>query len=138
MTTVIANPVFLYVEDDMFSREVISLLIQDVLGYNQLTIFDSSENFKDRVCKLLPQPDIIFLDIQIRPHDGYAMLKMLSDEPRFANTIVIAMTANVMSHDVEKLRSVGFNGLIGKPLIKEIFPQLIEKILMGESVWYIP
>lgn len=138
MEEAISNPVFLYVEDDMFSREVISLMIQDVLGYDQLTIFESSRNFKERICQLSPQPNIIFLDIQIQPYDGYAMLDMLREEPRFADTTVIAMTANVMSHDVEKLRSVGFSGLIGKPLVKEIFPQLIEKILTGESVWYVP
>ena len=138
MEDVKTNPVFLYVEDDMFSREVISLMIQDVLGYDQLTIFEDSENFKKRVCELSPQPNIIFLDIQIQPNDGYAMLNMLREEPRFADTTVIAMTANVMSHDVEKLRAVGFSGLIGKPLVKDVFPQLIDRILTGESVWYVP
>lgn len=132
------EPIFLYVEDDMFSREVIALMLQDVLGYTQLTIFENSANFKERLCQLSPQPDIIFLDIQIQPNDGYTMLSMLREEPRFADTIVIAMTANVMSHDVEKLRAVGFSGLIGKPLVKDVFPQLVDKILSGESVWYVP
>ena len=138
MTEINTNPIFLYVEDDMFSRDIISLMIQDVLGFSQLTIFDSSEDFKDRVCALSPQPNVIFLDIQIRPYDGYAMLSMLREEARFKDTTIIAMTANVMSHDVEKLRAVGFSGLIGKPLIKDVFPQLIQKILKGEAVWYVP
>jgi CheY-like chemotaxis protein len=51
---------------------------------------------------------------------------------------VIAMTANVMSHDVEHLKKAGFSGLIGKPILKEVFPQLVKNILNGEAVWYVP
>jgi hypothetical protein len=43
-----------------------------------------------------------------------------------------------MSHDIEQLREAGFSGLIGKPILKEIFPELVEKLLAGESVWYVP
>lgn len=63
---------------------------------------------------------------------------MIRADENYKDTTVIAMTANVMSHDVDKLKKAGFNGLIGKPILKENFPQHIERLLAGEPVWYVP
>ena len=132
------SPTFLYVEDDMNSRMVLDVLMTRIMEYSALTIFEDSQDFETRVSALDPAPNIIFLDIQIAPLDGYEMLKILRALPAYQDAIIIAMTANVMSHDVEQLKGVGFNSLIGKPIVKDIFPQLVERILSGEDVWYIP
>lgn len=132
------QPNFLYVEDDMRSRKVVELLLTKVMDYTNLTIFQDSANFMQRVKALPTMPDVIFLDVQITPHDGYAMIKMLREDPLFQHATIVAMTANVMSHDVEQLQQVGFSGLIGKPVLKENFPDLVGKLLAGESVWYVP
>lgn len=132
------DPVFLYVEDDVLSRKVMLTLITKVLKFQRITIWEDSTNFAERLALLNPIPDIIFLDVQIRPYDGYEMLRMLRSEPAFQDSIIIAMTANVMSHDVEKLQKAGFSGLIGKPIMKDIFPQLIDKVLQGQPIWFVP
>lgn len=134
----IQNPIFLYVEDDTNSRMVLKVLINRVLGYDTLTIFEDSQDFEARIKSLDPIPNIIFLDIQITPLDGYQLLDILRASPIYQDAKIIAMTANVMSHDVEQLKSVGFDGLIGKPLMKDIFPQLVDQIVSGENVWYVP
>ena len=132
------QPNFLYVEDDMMSRKVMRTLITRVLKFENLVIFEDSNNFMQRVQALHCIPEVIFLDVQIHPHDGYEMLQMLRNDPTYHDTIIIAMTANVMSHDVEQLQQAGFSGLIGKPIMKDIFPSLVDKILQGETVWYVP
>ncbi|HLA45388.1 MAG TPA: response regulator [Aggregatilineales bacterium] len=132
------EPTFLYVEDDVMSRKVMQTLITRVLNYQNMVIFEDSSNFMERVYALECVPDVIFLDVQIHPYNGYEMLQMLRDDPEFYDTIIIAMTANVMSNDVEKLQQAGFSGLIGKPVMKDIFPELVEKILQGQSIWYVP
>lgn len=133
-----AEPVFLYVEDDPKSCTVVKVLIQRVMGFQQLTIFEDSHDFLKRVHELDPQPTVFFLDIQIAPHDGYDMLQMLRQDATFSNATIIAMTANVMSHDVDKLKQVGFSGLIGKPLDHALFPQLVLRILAKDDIWYVP
>ncbi|MCL4256261.1 MAG: response regulator, partial [Anaerolineae bacterium] len=85
-----------------------------------------------------PKPTLIFLDIQMRPHDGYQVLSMLRQDPDFAHTTIIAMTANVMSSDVDQLKAAGFDGLIGKPIDNTIFPQLVSRIVSGEAIWFLP
>ena len=133
-----AQPYFLYVEDDMRSRKVVELLLTKVMGYRDVTVFENSENFMERVRALPQVPDVIFLDVQIAPYDGYEMIRMLRSDADYQQATIIAMTANVMSHDVEELRRVGFSGLIGKPVLKENFADLVEKLLHGEQVWYVP
>jgi CheY-like chemotaxis protein len=133
----IENPIFLYVEDDANSRMVVKVMIERVLGYEHLTIFEDSQHFAKRLLTLETRPNVIFLDIQVAPIDGYQMLDILRHNG-YEETVVIAMTANVMSHDVEELRARGFDGLIGKPLLNDTFPQLVARILAGESVWYVP
>jgi two-component system cell cycle response regulator DivK len=134
---IITDPIFLYVEDDPKSRMVVKVMIERVLSYEQLIVFEDSQHFAKRILTLDPKPNVIFLDIQVTPIDGYQMLDILRHNG-YEDTVVVAMTANVMSHDVEKLRAVGFDGLIGKPLLNDTFPQLVARILQGESVWYVP
>lgn len=35
-------------------------------------------------------------------------------------------------------RFFGFDGLIGKPLSHKVFPRLLEQIMSGDEIWYIP
>ncbi len=132
------EPIFLYVEDDLVSRQIISVLITRVLGFKNLTMFENTRDFKSKISALNPVPDVIFLDIQIQPHDGYATLDMLRNDPQYTDSTIIAMTANVMSYHVEKLKEAGFDGLIGKPIVTSIFPDLVKRIQTGEPVWYVP
>jgi len=126
----------LYVDDDALSREVMHVLASKVIGAD-ITLLDDNTNFMDKVRDLPAVPDVIFLDIQMRPHDGYEMLKMLRGDSMYKEATVIAMTASVMATDVQALRAAGFNGLIGKPILRQVFPSLLKQILTGEPVWFV-
>jgi CheY-like chemotaxis protein len=128
------QPSFLYVEDDFSCREIMEILIKDIMGFSQLTIFDNSANFTERLLKL-PIPDIIFLDIHVKPHNGFDMFDMIKKTPVFEKSIVVAVTASVMSNEVERLRLVGFKNLVGKPINPESFPRKVKDILSGKEVW---
>jgi CheY-like chemotaxis protein len=132
------EPVFLYVEDDLLSRKVVDTILTRVMKFANLTVFEDSCDFAQRLQNLPNVPDIIFLDIQIGPIDGYKMLQVIRSLADYEDAVVIAMTANVMSHDVEQLKQAGFNGLVGKPLLSHVFPKLVEKIIANESVWFVP
>ncbi len=132
----VQQPVFLYIEDDPLSREIMAMMIQ-TLGFSDLTMFDSSEKFMDRIEALPSLPDVIFLDIHMKPHNGFEMLEALRLHPILASRRIIAVTASVMNEEVARLRSAGFDGAIGKPLDYEHFASLVEKVLNGERVWHI-
>ncbi|MGB2583852.1 MAG: hypothetical protein WBC89_06845, partial [Dehalococcoidia bacterium] len=61
----------------------------------------------------------------------------LRGDPQFKESKVIALTASVTNEEVSLLKNGGFDGAIAKPLNINAFPDLIAKIIDGESVWYI-
>lgn len=132
-----AQPAILYVEDDLLSREVMRLLLGKEMGLTGLSLIDDNHHFMDKVRALARVPDVIFLDIQMRPHDGYEMLEMLRADEVYRGARIIAMTASVMATDVEALKRAGFDGLIGKPIMRQAFPEQLEQILAGKAVWFV-
>lgn len=131
------NPTILYVEDELENREIMRLLIEEVMGLSGLTIFENSENFIERLELLAPQPDVILLDIHVPPHDGFEMLKMLREHASFRGIPVAALTASVMNEEVVKLKHSGFDGVIAKPLDMDSFPDMLDRIIKGENIWHI-
>lgn len=128
---------YLYVEDDPFSREVMRIIMENGIGSGMLTIFEDSTDFLARLNALKTPPTIILLDIHVTPHDGFTMLKLLRAHPSLTPYKVVALTASVMSEEVAQLRQAGFDGAISKPLSIQTFPNLLQRIADGESVWHI-
>jgi two-component system cell cycle response regulator DivK len=128
---------YIYVEDDALSREVMTMIMRNVLSVKHLTIFEDSTDFIERVKALPVQPDIFLLDIHMKPHTGFELLEMLRSEPQYQACKVIALTASVMNEEVQKLKQSGFDGAIAKPLNVRVFPQLMQRLLNGETIWHI-
>lgn len=133
----LSNPAFLYIEDEPFSRTIMEMILVRGLGYKNLHIFDDSHQFMERVAGLPQIPDVIFLDIHLKPYNGFEILSKLRQHPAYSNTCVIAVTASVMNEEVEMLRQSGFNGAMAKPIDQIAFPGLLQRILEGEEVWNI-
>ena len=129
------GPRVLYVEDDLQSREIMQLLLVDQMGLSDVTIFEDSSDFLSRVAQIQPKPDVILLDIHVRPYTGFEMLEMLQNESQWQGVPVIALTASVMNEEIQKLRQVGFNGVVAKPIDLDTFPDVLHRVLEGEEVW---
>jgi two-component system cell cycle response regulator DivK len=128
-------PAVLYVEDDEQSREIMHLLLEGEMGLANVTVFQDSIDFIARLQNIHPKPDIILLDIHVHPYTGFEMLEMLRQLENFRNTPVIALTASVMNEEIAKLKSTGFNGVFPKPINQDIFPDMLNRIVNGESIW---
>jgi two-component system cell cycle response regulator DivK len=88
-----------------------------------------------KLAETMPRVDLILLDIQLPREDGYAVLRQIRTHPKLQQTRVVAVTANVLPHDEAKVRAAGFDGMIGKPLDFDRFPQQIGAILADEAIW---
>jgi two-component system cell cycle response regulator DivK len=128
---------FAYFEDDPLSREVMQIIMQDAMGVESLLLVETSEDAVGRLRALDSTPDVVLLDIHIRPLDGFAVLDALRADTHLQRIKVIAVTASVMTDEVDRLRDAGFDGAIAKPISVMSFPSLIERVLDGESVWHI-
>jgi len=128
---------FLYVEDDRLSREVMQLLMCEIMGIENYYVFEDSSDFSIRLKDCPKRPDVILLDIHVRPINGFEMLEVIRSDPDYDGCRVIALTASVMNEEVQELRRAGFDGTIGKPLDAQYFPDLMERVVRGEQVWQI-
>ena len=86
----------------------------------------------------LPHIDLILMDIFLPEEDGYQVLDKLRAEPRFADTLIVAVTVDTSLESMERARRAGFNGFIGKPIDPDRFPSQIRDILQGEELWELP
>lgn len=128
---------FLYVEDDPMSRQAVDLVLRRVIGVENVTIFENSQDFEQRIQGLPTPPDVILLDIHMKPIDGFQMLGLLRGKLGFDDTPIVALTASVMNEEVSLLKTHGFDGGIGKPLQVATFPDALQRIIAGENVWHI-
>lgn len=127
----------LYFEDDALSREVMRACLTRGLGYQNVTIFEDSTDFKAKLESWRSKPDVIFLDIHIEPIDGFEMLRLIRENTVCQSAKVVALTASVMNEEVKMLREAGFDGVIAKPLNYDTFPNALRRILAGEQIWHI-
>jgi CheY-like chemotaxis protein len=137
MKMTVQEPVILYVEDDPQSRKLMSMLLKGRMKLPNVTILEDSQDFLANVEALDPKPDVILLDIHMKPFNGFEMLTMLREIEYFNDTPVVALTASVMNEEVQKLRTIGFNGCLAKPIDLQTFPETLERILDGETIWRI-
>lgn len=131
------QPAVLYVEDDQRSRKIMQMLLRGEMELEHVTIFEDSTDFMERVATLQPKPDVILLDIHMRPHTGFEMLTMLRATDEYHATPIVALTASVMNEEIQQLKDAGFNGVISKPVDIDTFPDLLKRIQNGESIWRI-
>ena len=131
----LTNVSFLYIDDHPASRQVMELMLGEVMGVKHLTVFSNSEDVLVRIEELDSKFDVVFLDLHMEPQDGIAVYKMLRQHSNFQSAKFVAVTASIIPDELEKIRQTGFNGLLMKPIRYETFPNQVERILAGEDVW---
>lgn len=83
----------------------------------------------------MPRVDLILMDIHLPYEDGFEALLRLRAEPRFKDTMIIAVTADATEGTFKRARQSGFDGFIGKPIDPDRFPDQVRAILKGEQIW---
>lgn len=83
----------------------------------------------------LPRLDLILMDIRLPYEDGYGALKKIRASEHLKSIPIVAVTAEASNEQINKARSAGFDGFLGKPLDPDRFPEQIRRILSGDPVW---
>ena len=111
----------LLVEDNPFNQE----LARDLLGRAQIVVRVAS-NGREAIDMLARERfDAVLMDCQMPVMDGYAATRELRGDPKWRDLPVIAMTANAMVGDREKVLAAGMNDHIAKPInVTEMFATL--------------
>lgn len=102
----------LIADDRASSRELIREILE-MAGYQVVEAADGAAALN---MALELSPDLILLDIEMPALNGFNVVEKLREDPRFAATPVVALTASAMQGDREKALQAGFTGYISKPV----------------------
>lgn len=129
------NAYVLVVEDNLQNTVLISRLL-DHIGVKHYE-WKASGWAIEGVAESMPRVDLVLLDMHLPGEDGYTVLANLRQKSFFAETRVVAVTADASSQTMQKAKQAGFDGFLGKPIDPSNFPGQVEAILRGEAVWHI-
>lgn len=117
----------LYIEDDPASRSLVERTLR-YGGYTML-IADCGLDGIDTARRELP--DLILTDINLPDMSGREITSLLRGDPRFANTPIIALTAQTLSEHRELALAAGLTGYMTKPIDVETLLEQVEHYLQG-------
>ncbi|MEH6461296.1 tetratricopeptide repeat-containing hybrid sensor histidine kinase/response regulator [Chitinimonas sp. JJ19] len=105
----------LLVEDNEINQQIVVELLQ-AAG----VVVEVAGNGREALDLLLqadrPLYDLVLLDVQMPIMDGYATIRAIRAEPRFADLPVVAMTAHAMQEEKQRCLDSGMNGHLAKPI----------------------
>jgi CheY-like chemotaxis protein len=112
------------VDDSEINLEVAKLILQ-----SQGAHVNTASHGQDALDWLQQHPDevdIILMDIQMPMMDGYAVTRVIRQDPRWKNLPIIALSAGVFSDRQDAAMDAGMNGFIAKPINADY---VVEEIL---------
>jgi two-component system, chemotaxis family, response regulator PixG len=118
----------LVVDDDRNIREVVSMCLHKLKGWNVLTAASGQEGLNGVE---LNNPDVIILDVMMPEMDGLAFLRQLRSSPQTKAIPVILLTANRYLPDKGLLTELGVVETISKPFLPVNLVRQIDKALLN-------
>lgn len=118
--------VMLVEDNQMNSRLVEYVLERD--GF-EITIIASAEEAVQAAAD--DPPNIILMDIQLPGMDGLEATRRLKQNPLTAKIPVVAITAHAMRGEEERVRAVGCEGYILKPINTRELAGTVRKFLVA-------
>jgi signal transduction histidine kinase/DNA-binding response OmpR family regulator len=117
----LAGARILLVEDNAINQE----LARDLLGRAGVVVSVAADGREALAALEQESFDAVLMDCQMPVLDGYAATRELRRRPEWHELPVIAMTANAMAGDRDKVLEAGMNDHIAKPIhVEEMFATL--------------
>ncbi len=112
----------LYVEDNPHHLELVK---QVLLARNNIDVFSAPDARLGIDLAKVHQPDLILMDINLPGLSGIEACKILRKDPKTSRIPVMAISANAMEKDIQKIEEAGFVDYLTKPIKVSL---LIDKI----------
>lgn len=115
----------LIVDDNAANRELLCALLERA-GFEPADAHDGAAALRYLETNT---PDAILLDIHMPNMDGFEVLRRIREQPRFARVPIAAVSASVMTGDLERALSSGFNAFLAKPYEVHEIVALVRQLL---------
>jgi CheY-like chemotaxis protein len=115
----------LIAEDNAINRE----LLRELLEARGHTVVEACNGQEALDALKQAQPDILLLDINMPVMDGFTAVRKIRENPHLATLPILAVTANVMLGEREKILNSGFDGYLPKPINARALTEEVERLL---------
>ena len=113
----------LIVEDNIINQKV----VLSVLGKSEmkLSVANNGEEAVAFMHDNVGKVDFIFMDINMPVMDGYRASELIRNDNRYDDVPIVALTALVSEHEIDKMFDSGMNGYLPKPVrIEKLYAAL--------------
>ena len=104
-------------------------LVRDLLQGNGFETLDARTAEEGIELAISCIPDLVLMDIRLPGMDGFEALKALRSNDTTRSIPVVAVTASVMSNEVDRITHAGFDGYIPKPIRYASFLAAVRGVL---------
>ena len=115
----------LIVDDNPANLSLMEYLLS-AYGYAVLSAADGRGGVH---CAVSDRPDLVLMDIQMPGLDGFEALRAIRAACGHDAMPVVAVTAEAMVGDRERILDRGFDGYLAKPIVPEQFVGQVEAFL---------
>ncbi len=81
------------------------------------------------------QPDIIIMDLRMPVMNGLECTRLLRQDPRFRNTIIIAASASVFDYQQQESLTAGCNAFVTKPIDVDYFLKVLGELCQLDWIY---
>jgi signal transduction histidine kinase/CheY-like chemotaxis protein len=127
--TVDDEKIILVAEDDSINFKLIEKLLI-MFGFKVIRAKDGIEAVQ--LCKEHKEIDLVFMDIKMPNLDGYQAFQKIREFNR--KIPIIAQTSYSYSEEIDRIKEIGFNDYLSKPLAKEKIAAIVKKYFGGNRV----
>ena len=121
-------PRILIVEDKASSRE----LLRTVLEQQGYEVVEANDGEQALAMVRGQSLDLVLMDLQLPQRNGYDVLQEIRSNPKLEAIPVVALTANAMPGDREKVMAAGFTGYISKPVALTQLRDEVDRLLRSK------
>ncbi len=118
----------LYIEDNFQNKR----LIKKILAAKGYEVLEAEDGLQGIALAARERPDLILMDINIPGIDGMEATSRLKSSPDLSHSPVVALTANAMRGDREKIMAAGCDEYLQKPVNSAKLVETIKRFI-GES-----
>ncbi len=119
------NSKVLVVEDNNYNMNLVKYIL-NAQNINILKAFNGQEAIE--ILKT-EKPDLILMDMKMPIMDGYEATKIIKSNKNWKKIPLVALTAEVMKDDKEKIESIGCDAFLSKPIDEDELFNTLSKFL---------
>jgi len=124
------NPLRILMAEDNLINQKVGLLMLSRLGYTANAVPNGK-----RALEALDKSayDVILMDIQMPEMNGIEATRIVRETYGEKSPVIIALTAEALEGDEDRILKLGFDAYLAKPLQAQILQKMLEAVVPRES-----